>query len=256
MKPKIKWASKIKAWLEVDSKVEEQSALAYLLGAYLSDGSLSINEDLTAAKAHWGGIKDEYFIDCIGIALTKIGVPYSFGDRAKFQGTYRRRFRIRERKNKKELGNWLWEVSGEKKEILPKIPRELVRPLVAGLMDGDGGAYLSPRGGVTLHYTGKAGFVQDFRTLLTSLGIRISSQGTKNHQFCINREDFLREGLCFAMPRKQALLVLWCKKVIKSNRCSRKVAIAKWYLREANHLGGNFAMYTTAIPTGTKRFPE
>jgi len=144
------------------TKIQEV-ALAYLLGAYLSDGCLLW--DLTDPHPIWE-VKDEPFAFCLSGALTTLGSPCSLRYYSP-RGTYR----VRERADG-NLGAWFCKVSGTDKERLPKTPRELVRPLVAGLMDGDGSIY-KVEGGYALHFAGTKSFVSDFRGLLEGEGVRV-----------------------------------------------------------------------------------
>lgn len=243
-------------------KLKVASARAYLLGAYLSDGHLRWP---TAGEPHpvWSGLRDKYFADCISIALHTIGSPHSLRitDKPRFHWNARpKSYRVYERDGGK-LGGWLDDVAPDK-DCLPYIPRELVRPFVAGLMDGDGGIYRSPKDQYILHYAGDSGFVGDFHVLLRSIGVQVNGSFPIDSQVSLNIESFLKAGLCFAMYRKQRHLVGWCRNVITTAKSRdraddlRKAAVAKWYLANANHLKAGWSPADERIPTGRMTYQE
>lgn len=147
--------------------IDMRSELAYLLGAYLSDGCLVWGQYTKDPHPKWI-IKDESFADCISIALAKVGSPHSCYRRASKSEFPRSYWHVAELSGGK-LGRWLHRVSPEK-ERLPEIPKDLARPLIAGLMDGDG--YISARaregggGNVRMGYCGERDFVPDFYKLM------------------------------------------------------------------------------------------
>jgi len=106
-----------------------KNATAYLLGAFLSDGYLSWR--LASPHPVWQ-IKDEDFAVRIAKCLQRCGSSVGFYDYRENRGT----FYVTELA-KGSFGRWLWRVSGEK-ERLPKVPRDLIPELVAGVLDGDG----------------------------------------------------------------------------------------------------------------------
>lgn len=247
-------------WKSRASKLEIPSAYAYLLGAYLSDGHLAWGY---SPNPTWQ-VKDRYFADCIGEALGIIGSPFSFRIGERSQAKNPRYYTVWERRGGK-LGRWFDDVTPDK-DCLPWVPRELVRPLVAGLMDGDGGIYLSPKGSYRLHYSGKQGFVEDFFDLLESLGVQVLDYTYHlNFQVSLGIESFLKAGLCFAMPRKQVRLVGWCRQRLKRPQrpgrggwagWEHRAAVAKWYLKNANHLKGPLVPANERIPTGCMTYSE
>lgn len=250
----------VENWKAQTRKLEVPSAYAYLLGAHLSDGHLSWRGQ--DPHPQWQ-VKDRYFADCIGEALGIIGSPFSFhiGERPKAKNP--RYYTVSERKGGK-LGWWFDDVAPDK-DCLPWVPRELVRPLVAGLMDGDGGIYLSPKDSYRLHFTGKQRFVEDFFDLLINLGVGINtSRYHLSAHVTLDIKSFLKAGLCFAMPRKQTRLVGWCRRAIRRLTLPGKgregwkhqAAVAKWYLKNANHLKGPLVPASERIPTGYKTYPR
>lgn len=240
--------------------LDKNACLAYLLGAYLSDGTLYRN--CREPHPKWE-VTDESFASCISVALSGIGSLHFF-----------RRYAPRRRCSKERpcwvvyehasgvLGRWLDKVTPNK-DCLPLVPRELVRPLVAGLMDGDGCVSKITREGHQYYhigFCGSKGFVLDFRALLKGLGIKQGSlrcrKGDVTHsplwRWGINIESFLAAGLNFALPRKQERLALWCGQAAGSSQSHwypQKVAIAKWWMREV--YGRDFA---SPIPVGVHVF--
>ena len=217
-----------------------RASAAYLLGAFLSDGHLS----WPGRDPHptWN-IRDEPFAVTISAALSNLGCPHDLRKTNRREAHHKDAWNVRE-KAAGRFGTWLRKVTFNK-DRLPKIPSELVRPLVAGLMDGDGsmGGTPAEKGHFKLSYSGGAGFVLDFRELLGNLGIRQGKLIDKSesnprggyrsscYYWSINIEDYLAQGLTFAMPRKRRRLVQWCNMTIRSNRSPlRKPAIAKWWL--------------------------
>lgn len=233
-------------------------ALAYLLGAYLSDGSP--NWDRTDLNPVWY-VTDRSFADCIVAALDLVGTPHSLLP-LKCSPPRKDKWRVAALA-RNELGNWLCSVSGAEKEKLPKIPDELVRPLVAGLMDGDG-CVSRDSAGFRLSYSGSKGFVSDFHDLLSSCGVRPGKYG--GQQFGINLESFLATGLNFAMPRKQDCLASWCYQVTKTatrrgnSDDLRRAAVAKWWMQNVYNslLGSDPAdgRYYIARLAGRRTFEE
>lgn len=220
--------------------MDVNSALAYLLGAYLSDGTL--NWSGSTPRVGWQ-VKDRAFADCIALALSTVGSPYHYGRRNwKLEGELLPYYFVKEKAGGK-LGLWLNRVSPEK-SCLPKVPKDLVCPLVAGLMDGDGSISVS-KGSIAekfrLSYSGSMGFVKDFRELFSFLGVRIGKVEWDTLKWRINLQDYLKVGLCFAMPRKQVRLALYCcQKLRRPFRpghggwagWERRATVARQWMRE------------------------
>jgi hypothetical protein len=233
------WKNQQTAQKVHNHKLEVAPAYAYLLGAYLSDGHLHWPA-VGAPRPKWSGLRDKYFADCISVALHTIGSPHSYQITDRPEAVTSKKYVVYEKVGGK-LGWWFDDVAPDK-DCLPNIPRELVRPLVAGLMDGDGGIHKSKQGQYRLHYSGDCLFVRDFHALLRSLGVRVSGTFPTNSQVFLNIESVLKAGLCFAMYRKQRHLVGWCYKSITNAKDRGWIAdlqradVAKWYLKNANHL--------------------
>jgi hypothetical protein len=226
--------------------------LAYLLGAYLSDGWMTCTGWRSVRHTVWQ-IKDQPFADCISIALSRLGISHTYRD-----GRTRGRLITVYERVGNWLGDWLHKVTPNK-DRLPYVPRELVRPLTAGLMDGDGS--IGARPGFQLSFAGGKPFAMDFRKLLFELSVK---QGKIQRSGCprwtINVESFLAAGLCFAMPRKQQRLAQWCRDRIYTERVpheplqvqggrkavKRRASTARWWMENVYS-----REWSNAIPSGS-----
>lgn len=209
-----------------------RTSAAYLLGAYLSDGTLSYEGRYPHPK--WQ-IVDEPFADQIVAALEGVGSSCSKRWRAPRQLGWQAVWVVGE-KAAGQMGCWMRRVVPEKR-TLPVIPKDLVPPLIAGLMDGDGciSVQLSERGTkeYTLYFVGNDGFLPKVRELLAALRVKqgkVRSNGDNCLRWTINIEGFLAAGLYFTIPRKQERLAQWCHKVIDSGY-GQKALVASWWLQ-------------------------
>lgn len=176
----------------------QRHALAYLMGVYLSDGSVS------QARGSFGlCVKDEEFRDAVAEAMKLTGARFGLGRHQ--SGAYR----LWEN-SPYPVGSWLEDTFPAGKDSLPVIPDDLARDLVAGVMDGDGSIHLEYRRVSRQSYyrlvvCGYSWYLGDLEYLFADHGVKMYYRPERpNHN--INKESFVREGFYFRMPRKQALL--------------------------------------------------
>jgi len=187
-----------------------EHALAYLMGVYLSDGSLGSEGGLRL------DVTDEVFRDEAARAFKVLGSTYGLGVGpyyVKANGEIRRPYRVYERAPYK-VGDWLEKEFPDGKDHLPNVPDDLVRDLVAGILDGDGCISRNKRGYFQLQVCGYSDYLVDLEELLDEFGVIMYHRlGGITHT--INLRSFVEEGFYFRMPRKQALVEEYTKRYTK-----------------------------------------
>jgi len=190
------------------------NARAYLMGVYLSDGILG-----TDTGAFRLTVTDETFRDEAARALDIVGSEYTlrtYPPHIGREGYNRKRtFRLRERSPYK-VSQWLEKEFPEGKDHLPNMPDDLVRDLVAGVLDGDGSIFY--RGdGYQLKVCGYSDYLADLEELLDEFEVIMHYRpGKKNHY--INLRSFAEADFYFRMPRKQKLVEEYTKRFMKGEK--------------------------------------
>jgi len=193
--------------MKKDFKTPEH-ALAYLIGVYLSDGTLGTDSGAFRLR-----VTDEIFRDEAAGAFDIIGSKYSLGTyppRIRRDGYNRKRiFHLRECSPYK-VSRWLEKEFPNGKDHLPNVPDDLARDLVAGILDGDGTIYLTGRPSPTLKVCGYSDYLVDLRDLFEHFSVKMYYRpGEANHR--LNFKSFVEAGFYFRMPRKQELVEKYMK---------------------------------------------
>jgi len=185
------------------------------MGVYLSDGSVS-------QRGHFSlGVADEEFRDEVAQAMKMVGAKFGLGPfqpgpvtdhRTGKVYTPKRLYRLREHAPLR-VGGWLEDVFPSGRDHLPSIPEDLVRDLVAGVMDGDGSIWLRNKVYYELCVCGYSNYLDDLEFLFEDHGVLMYYRpGAINHN--INIRSFVEAGFYFRMPRKQALVEGYKKEVL------------------------------------------
>jgi len=184
---------------------------AYLVGAYLTDGCVSENQN--GWRMFTLEVIDKDFalkvLRCLDECGDKSGQFYErLHDKKPYYKAY---------SGSQELCRWLQNKTNFKKEIpieLFDAPKEVQREFVSGMLDGDG--YISQYKNGWLGVMGFAVtdlWVYQFAEMLHKLGVQTSTprMETKNrkkplYRFRINKPTFIKAGLYFSVERKQRRL--------------------------------------------------
>lgn len=192
-----------------------QHAKYYLLGVYLSDGSLC-----GPKKCFRLSVRDQEFRDTAAAALDLLKIAHSCREhyrkeRVIFDGKSRSKggtiFRVRAfvSPEGRELSRWLMS-STQNKESLPPIPSECFPELVAGVLDGDGCVSVTKRKGrPRIIISGKCGYLSKLIKELQKFGVRVQGPYINNTEVPMyrpNPRDFVDRGLFFRLSRKQKKL--------------------------------------------------
>jgi len=190
-----------------------EHALAYLMGVYLSDGYLGGEGDFVLR------VTDEIFRDEAARALDLTGSKYTlktYPPRVLSDGCNRKQqFHLRERSPYK-VGDWLWGEFEGKKDHLPNVPEDLVRDLVAGILDGDGSIRRQGRW-PELVVCGYSNYLADLQKLFERFGVIMHYRPGKNGHN-LNFKSFVRAGFYFRMPRKQELVEEYTSRYMKGEK--------------------------------------
>jgi len=188
------------------------NALAYLMGVYLSDGCIHINSGSFGLS-----VTDEAFCDEVARALDLVGSKYTLHTRQPRLGGWEKKLKytLRERAPYK-IGLWLEKEFPNGRDHLPNVPDDLVRDLVAGILDGDGSIY--HRGdGYQLQVCGYSDYLDDLRDLFERFSVKMYYRpGGMNHN--LNFKSFVKAGFYFRMPRKQKLVEEYTKRFMKGEK--------------------------------------
>lgn len=186
----------------------KRHALAYLMGVYLSDGSVNSDQGRFVLK-----VKDEEFRDAVAEAMELVGAEFTLFERGPHLGTIdgvsfnsKRSYGLRERKPFK-VGWWLESWFPDGRDHLPNIPDDLARDLVAGIMDGDGSIWIQ-KGTDQRHLAvcGRSGYLADLQRLFASYEVTMYYRPESGR--CgqtINVKSFVTAGFYFRLSRKQGL---------------------------------------------------
>lgn len=188
----------------------KRHARAYLMGVYLSDGSVETQQGNFRL-----GVTDKAFRDATARAMEMLGARFTLSERKRGPVTSqvtgkvyqcKREYRLREL-SPYPVGRWLErEFWGAKDHLpLPYITDDIVRDLVAGVMDGDGCISHCASGQFLLAVCGCSKYLEDLRELLAVHNVKMSYLSEAS-QHNINIKSFVEAGFYFRMPRKQALV--------------------------------------------------
>lgn len=191
-----------------------EHAKYYLLGVYLSDGTMSHSRFRLS-------VRDKGFRDITAEALDLLEIKHSCTERERPGGRVSPSGRISRAGTKfyvkvlsspkgNALSKWMVDFT-RSKQHLPHIPSQLLIEVLAGVLDGDGG--VSKRHS-HVRVSGTKGYLPGLICQLDSLGILVrgphSSKRTPHHRrYTILLRNFMSAGLYFRMPRKQKIVDQW-----------------------------------------------
>lgn len=197
----------------------KEHAKYYLLGVYLSDGSV---EDGYRFRLTQSGLENGGIVWITTSALCKLGISCTL--RMGSPGSLNKlRYQILTYRSleSKDLIRWLAQYT-RSKSILPQIPPHLLPEVLAGVLDGDGSIGCHRRDAVkgfhrSITWYGKSEYIQFLMSQLKILGVRFHGvhvpPGLTNFgkphvpHWGINVQSFFSTGLFVRMPKKLDRLV-------------------------------------------------
>jgi hypothetical protein len=205
----------------------ESNELAYLVGAYLTDGTL-IREYKTRVVRGFAFINtSDKLLDHILMCLQKLGLPAKLS-KPLSNSNLGKKIKRAIYCYSSDFGNWLYENCNLKERIPDFIfesSNEIKINLISALIDGDGS--IAKDGSIRVRNT--SGWISCLADLLNKCNIRNSGllfvctlkTGKKYYSVHINRNDFLSfNGFCI-VPEKQSRLMLLDKPIYVCNVCGK-----------------------------------
>jgi len=177
----------------------QEHALAYIMGVYLSDGSINIDSGSFVL-----GVTDEVFRDKVARAFDIVGSKYSLYTYPPQRPLGKKQVFWLQERSPYKVGRWLEKEFPDGKDHLPNVPDDLVRDLVAGILDGDGSIFLD-KGCPRLKVCGYSKYLADLQKLFERFGVIMHYRPGECVHY-INLKSFVKAGFYFRMPRKQELV--------------------------------------------------
>ena len=195
-------------------------SIAYLLGAYLSDGNIYKDRKkgwaqftLEVIDQDFAERVQEAIVALTGQVTTTVFVRETPGK------SYFKAY-----SGNQDLCRWLIEITNDKgliPDIIWQASPELQKEFIAGLLDGDGWFCMGTRSDrdtkqFHLGYACTDPWIHDMVAMLHKLGVRTGrvirqeNGGVKPlYRFEINKESFVGSGMYFTIKRKQDRVELW-----------------------------------------------
>lgn len=195
-------------------------ALAYLMGVYLSDGFIHKRHGCFGLD-----VADEGFRDTTAQAMRMVDSRVSLRPYQPKTPGWKRRYRLGERVPY-PVGLWLERTFPSGRDHLPLsyITDDIVRDLVAGIMDGDGTIWPQKTSRqYHLRVCGYSDYLDDLQELFAGHGVLMHYR-PEACSHTINIKSFVKAGFYFRMLRKQVLLEAYQKEwVLEESHQGRQI---------------------------------